>query len=60
MVQNIEAIDYPEAGITILEDSRGKFLALKERDEIIDLKIPPDEIAWPRSWKNPVEVPVHS
>ena len=59
MKQNIEAIDYPGEGFTILEDGQGKFLALRDRDEIIDLGVPPDETLWPKSWKNPVEIPVH-
>ena len=50
VIPSISVTEYPEDGFAVLEDSQGKFLAHRERDEIIDLQIKPDPVIWPTSW----------
>lgn len=45
------AVDYPEVGITVLEDEKGKFLAFKDHDDLVDLERDENFTMYPKRWK---------
>lgn len=45
------AVDYPEVGITVLEDEKGKFLAFKDHDTLVDLEAEENFTMFPKKWK---------
>lgn len=55
MTPSINVTEYPDDGFAVLEDSHGKFIALRDSDEIIDLNTKPDAVMWPNSWKQSPE-----
>lgn len=56
MIPNIDVTEYPEDGFAVLEDSHGKFIALRDSDEIIDLNTKPDVVMWPSSWNQSKQI----
>lgn len=53
-----EVVEYKDEGFAIIEDSKGKFLAFKDSDEIVDLPLKPDELTWPTKWPKPEQTEV--
>lgn len=46
----IAVAEFPDDGFAILEDSHGKFLAFKDKEDLIPVS-DPNPREWPNQWK---------